>query len=247
MRQFGSARSGVSDVIGSRRMKFLLTNDDGIAAPGLAALEAAAQRMGETLVVAPQLAHSGCSHTVTTNRPLTAKASGANRYFVDGTPADCVRLGLTKILPNCDWVLSGINSGANLGADLYISGTAAAAREAAFLGKPAVAISQYRRRDREIDWTITAEWALCVLRDLVRRSIPAGSFYNVNLPHLDPGASTPTIVECPADTLPLPMAFREEGGAFHYEGVYHLRPRSPGGDVDNCFSGKITVSLIKLG
>src|SRR5262245_53768028 len=129
-------------------MKLLLTNDDGIDAPGLRALLAAAQPLGEPVVVAPARAHSGCSHRVTTDGPFRV-AARPDGFAVEGTPADCVRVALHDVAPDIAWVLSGINAGGNLGADVYHSGTVAAVREAVLHGLPGVALSQYRKRGME--------------------------------------------------------------------------------------------------
>ena len=122
----------------SRAMHFLLTNDDGIHAPGLAALaEAIRLRPDSTLtIVAPSTEQSQCGHRVTTREPITVTQHGADRYSVDGTPADCVRIALFALGLAPDFVISGVNAGGNLGQDLHISGTVAGAREAAFHGLP---------------------------------------------------------------------------------------------------------------
>src|SRR5438046_2980116 len=109
-------------------MKLLLSNDDGIDAPGLAALLDAARDFGEPVVVAPASPQSGTSHTVTWERGVRLEPRGANRFAIHGTPADCARLGLLRLAPDAKWVLSGINDGGNLGADVYYSGTVAAVR-----------------------------------------------------------------------------------------------------------------------
>src|SRR5204862_6181773 len=111
-------------------MRLLLTNDDGILAPGLQALLETARQLGDPLVVAPVEAQSGCSHRVTTDGPLSVERREPGRYAIDGTPADCVRVGLHRLAPDSAWVLSGINAGGNLGAAVWHSGTVAAAREA---------------------------------------------------------------------------------------------------------------------
>src|SRR5262249_26291514 len=128
-------------------MRFLLTNDDGVDAPGLKVLFVAAEPLGDAVVVAPAEHHSGCSHQVTTRQPLRVAEHAARRFAVDGTPADCVRVALHALAPAAEWVLSGINAGGNLGADVYVSGTVAAAREAVLHGRPAVAVSQYLKRN----------------------------------------------------------------------------------------------------
>ena len=107
-------------------MKFLLTNDDGIDAPGIEALVKACDALGKWTLVAPEEHHSGCSHMATTGRGLTISQRTSRSYAVDGSPVDCTRLGLYQIAPDVQWVLSGINEGGNLGADVYLSGTVAA-------------------------------------------------------------------------------------------------------------------------
>jgi 5'-nucleotidase len=111
-------------------MKLLLSNDDGIDAPGLAALFDAAREFGEAVIVAPAGPQSGVSHAVTFERAVRLEERSPTHFALHGTPADCARLGLLRVVPDAKWVLSGINHGANLGADVYYSGTVAAVREA---------------------------------------------------------------------------------------------------------------------
>lgn len=228
-------------------MRFLLTNDDGIDAPGLEALAQAARQLGQALTVAPLAASSSCAHQVTTGRPVAIKQFDPGRIGVDAWPADCVRVALRGLAAEADWVLSGINAGGNLGADVYVSGTVAAVREGVLLGRPGIALSHYKRREMDFDWERASRWVLRLLPELVAKGCPAGAFWNVNLPHLPPGAPDPEAVYCPLDSQPLPVSFRREGDAFVYAGNYHARSRDPGGDVEVCFSGRIAVSLLRLG
>jgi 5'-nucleotidase len=227
-------------------MKLLLTNDDGIDAPGLAALFEASRLLGDAVVVAPAHAHSGCSHRVTSDGPIRIEERSANHFAIHGTPADCVRVALHRLAPDAACVLAGINAGGNLGADVYVSGTVAAAREAVLHGRPAIALSHYRKRDLPEDWQRVTLWSEMLLRDLLAQPWTRGSFWNVNLPHLPPDAPFPDVVYCPLDPLPLPLSFREVAGNLHYDGDYHGRPRQPGADVDVCFGGKIAVTKIAL-
>src|SRR5262245_45871036 len=110
-------------------MNLLLTNDDGIDAAGLAALQAAAEILGQPLVVAPAQCHSGGGHQVTTHSPIRVNRREERCFVIEGTPADCVRVALDRLESATDFVLAGINHGGNLGADLHMSGTAAAVRE----------------------------------------------------------------------------------------------------------------------
>ena len=227
-------------------MKLLLTNDDGIDAPGLEALCSAAAPLGTLTVAAPVDVLSGCSHQVTTDQPFRVVARQGDRYAVEGTPADCVRVGLHRLAPDAAWVLSGINSGGNLGADVWHSGTVAAVREAVLHGWPGIALSHYRKRGGAIDWRRAAAWVTPLLRDLIARPWTPGTFWNVNLPHPEPDDPEPEVVFCRLDPTPLPLSFREEEGLLYYDGDYHQRGRVPGADVDVCFGGKIAVTRIAI-
>lgn len=228
----------------------ILTNDDGIDAPGLSALEAACRgRAARLIVVAPKHPHSGCGHRITTDRPLVMERVGEDRYHVDGTPADCVRLALANAAATggaaIDWVLSGINEGGNLGVDVHHSGTVAAAREAAMHGIRAVAASHYRRRDAAIDWRRAAAWMAEVLDHLVAEAAPlaAGEFWNVNLPHPDDAQqSRPPLVACDFDPSPLPIGYTQEPEGWRYRSRYQERARLPGHDVATCFGGSIALT-----
>lgn len=226
-------------------MKLILTNDDGFDAPGLAALYKAAEGLGERTIVAPRAAHSGCSHQVTTDKPFGVTKSSETLYVVDGTPADCVRVALFHILPGAECILSGINAGGNLGADVFHSGTIAAAREAVLHGRRAIALSHYRKKGMAFDWEQAGRWVAPLLVELLAR--PAtGAFWNVNLPHLESGAPMPEVVYCVVDRSPLPVNFRDEKGLLHYNGNYHERRRTFGTDIDICFGGKIAVSEVRV-
>jgi 5'-nucleotidase len=226
-------------------MRIVLTNDDGIEAPGLTALaDAVACLGGRAIVVAPCEPHSGCGHRVTTDRPLRLRQFGTDRWGVEGTPADCVRLALARLASDAQLVVSGINRGGNLGADIHHSGTVAAAREAALQGCAALAASQYHRRDSEIDWNRAADWLATVLRTLPVAAPLERCFWNVNLPDLPPGAHPPSIVECPVDASPFQLGYHETPDGWRYAASYHERPRMTGGDVDICFGGAISVSRV---
>jgi 5'-nucleotidase len=227
-------------------MKFLITNDDGVDAVGLEALLAAAKAHGNPVVVAPAGPQSGCSHTVTTHKGVLTEPRGSGRHAVHGTPADCVRMGLLHIVPDAKWILSGINHGGNLGADVHYSGTVAAVREAVLHGWPGIAFSYYKKKQLEYDWPRISTWAGRVLSELLTKTWDAGTFWNVNFPHLTTDVADPEIVYCPLDPHPLPLNYRHEEGMHFYESDYHNRKRSGGTDVDVCFSGRIAVTKIRL-
>jgi 5'-nucleotidase len=229
-------------------VKLLLTNDDGIDAPGLAALGDVCRAFGTSVVVAPDRHLSGCSHQATTSRGLVLAEVAENRYALDGSPVDCTRIGLMRVAPQTQWVLAGINEGGNLGADVYLSGTVAAAREACLLGKPAIAISQYVRK-RPIDWQLAARWTQHVLELLIGRPPEPGSFWNVNLPQPDgggPAGGVPECVFCAIDPHPLPLEYELHEGKLHYRARYQDRQRAAGFDVERCFAGLITISSVGL-
>ena len=234
-------------------MKLLLTNDDGVDADGLAALRRAVEDWADPVTVAPAGAFSGCSHRVTTDQAFLVRQRAPGCYVVEGTPADCVRVALGGVAPDTAWVLSGINHGGNLGADVHISGTVAAIREGVLHGWPGIALSHYHRKGVDaLDWDRAARWAAPLIRDLMQRPLQPGQFWNINLPHLAPDAADPEIVFCPLDRSPLPVSFHYEGRVdaegtlWRYNGVYHQRRREAGSDIDICFSGRIAVSLLSL-
>ena len=228
-------------------MRILLTNDDGVEAPGLAALERAVRDWGgEAVIVAPLEPHSGCGHRVTTDRAIEVRELGTGRFGVAGTPADCVRIGLAQLAPQAAVVLSGINAGGNLGADIHHSGTVAAAREAALHGRAAVAASHYHRRGTTIDWDRAAGWLGEVLRRLPVGTPLPGEFWNVNFPDLPADGPQPRLVECPVDASPFRLGYRRTDAGWHYDASYHDRPRRPGCDVEVCFGGGISVSRLRV-
>src|SRR4029434_3872672 len=121
----------------------LVTNDDGVHAPGLAALAAALEPLGEVYVIAPDREQSAVGHALTLHRPLRVETLGERRFAVNGTPSDCVNLGVLGLLPETPvLVVSGINHGANLGDDVTYSGTVSAAMEGTLLGVRSIAVSQ---------------------------------------------------------------------------------------------------------
>ncbi|MGD9765743.1 MAG: 5'/3'-nucleotidase SurE [Candidatus Binatia bacterium] len=227
-------------------MQFIVTNDDGVEATGLFALANAAAAHGAPVIIAPVDGQSGVGHRVTTRAPLNVVRLDEARYCVSGTPADCARLALTHLAPRADWLLSGINHGGNLGADVYTSGTVAAAREAALLGRRAIAVSHYVAPQRTVDWQLAVRRLAPVLAMLLARPHDPGHFWNVNLPHPDGDDDELPIVFCGLDTRPHGVRYEREGDQFLYTGDYHRRPRQTGRDVDVCMSGRIAVTKVTL-
>ncbi|MFM7427343.1 MAG: 5'/3'-nucleotidase SurE [Elainella sp.] len=238
-------------------MTWLLTNDDGIDAPGLRALRqavvqfwAAESITKPVITVAPLHHHSGCSHQVTTHRPIQIEQRSEFEYAIDGTPADCIRIALSHLQLQPELVLSGINAGGNLGADIYVSGTVAAVREAALYRLPGIAISHYIYQRRAIDWDRASKLTVGVLNALLSQfqsPDPNGGLWNVNLPHLEGDAPDPALVLASLCTQPLPAVYKSiETGALQYAGEYGKRQRDLGSDVEVCFSGNIAASRVQL-
>lgn len=227
-------------------MKIILTNDDGIEAPGLQAAILCLRKVGDITVVAPAHPQSGVGHRVTTKAGIIVDEVGKNRFSVQGTPADCTRIALKMIAPDADWLIAGINPGANLGSDVYNSGTVAAAREAAILDCRAIAISQYIAKNQAIDWEITRYHTEKVLQLLLDKTLEKGYFWNANLPHPLKLDSNLEYGFCDLDIHPHKYHFQREENTYVYEGSIHERPRTPGKDVAVCFGGKVSISRIGI-
>jgi len=175
------------------RPLILVTNDDGIHAPGMAALEAAMARIGDTYTVAPESPQSAQSHSLTLHKPLRLKARGDRRWAASGTPTDCVFLAVNHLLPRApDLVVSGINHGANIGSDVTYSGTVAAALEAALMGLQGIAFSHLNHRAP--DFTEGAAFAEKLAREVLARGLPDGVHLNVNFPSVPAGEAKGVVV-----------------------------------------------------
>ena len=229
-------------------MKIILTNDDGIDAPGIETLAGCFQDIDQMVIVAPAKPQSGAAHKITTRSPIRVNQLESNRFSVEGTPADCARVALKQIAPDAGWLISGINQGANLGTDVYNSGTVAAAREAAILGCRSIAVSQYVAKDHPVNWQITGFHAARVLKMLMGRVIAPSFFWNVNLPHPLNNHDQIPVGFCELDTNPHKYDYAINGNEYIYKGSIHERPRNPGSDVAVCFDeGKISVTQLAVG
>jgi 5'-nucleotidase len=186
-------------------VKILVTNDDGISAPGINALVETLAGLGEVAVVAPDRERSAVSHALTLHHPLRAECVAPGRFSVDGTPTDCVNLGIHSLLDfHPDLVVSGINRGANLGDDVTYSGTVAAAMEATLMGIPAFAIS-LACREQQGDYRAAARFAATLAGKIATHGLPKDTFLNVNVP------------DCPGELLRSPLITAQ--GKRRYEGT----------------------------
>jgi 5'-nucleotidase len=169
--------------------RILLSNDDGIAAPGLKLLEKIARKLSRDVwVVAPELEQSGAGHSLTLRRPLRIRQTGRRRFAVDGTPTDAVLLGINHLLKDHkpDLMLSGINRGGNMGEDVTYSGTIAAAMEATLLDVPSIAFSLYTVPGAPEQWKTAEAMAPEIITRLVAASWPKNVLINVNFPNRVP-------------------------------------------------------------
>ena len=165
-------------------MNILVTNDDGIQAPGICILAEALESIGQVAVVAPDRERSAVSHALTLHHPLRAEQVAPNRFAVDGTPTDCVNLGIHSLLSfHPDIVVSGINRGANLGDDITYSGTVAAAMEATLMGIPAIAVS-LATREAGTHYRAAADFVCRLATRMCKHGLPQDTFLNVNVPDL---------------------------------------------------------------
>jgi 5'-nucleotidase len=167
-------------------MRILITNDDGVYSPGIAALAHVAAEFGEVRVVAPDVEMSSASSSITSSRPVTYKRTplnGIDAYRVNGTPADCVTLGVS-LWEKVDLVLSGINIGANLGSAIWHYGTLAGARQATLLGLRGIALSAPATDREQPSFELLKPWAAIVLKQLL--AAPELTLVNVNFPDQAP-------------------------------------------------------------
>ena len=174
-------------------MRILLTNDDGIYAPGLRALRPELQKLGEVVVVAPATEQSAVGHSVTLTTPLIVQEILDDQqkplgWAVEGRPADCVKLALRELLPAPpDLIVSGLNAGSNAGINVLYSGTVAAAIEGSFFQVTSIACSLEYTKLRPLDFARGAALARTVVEQILQRRPAAGSLFNVNIPSLDRG------------------------------------------------------------
>ncbi len=232
-------------------MHILLANDDGIFAPGLAAIYKELIKIGDVTVVAPADSRSGTGHSITFNRPIVCNKVDINGLFtgfsVKGSPADCVKLAVMQFCEKpIDLVVAGINNGANVGINTYYSGTVAAAMEAAFLKIPSVAMSV--AAEENVDFEKAAQYCIKTLNKIL--PIKNGEVININIPQLSKGP--------PKGTRVVPQA--TEGFDEHYlsqknelgqtvfqlAGGNHRDEKTPT-DTTSLVEGFITITALALG
>ncbi len=170
-------------MIGSKKALILVSNDDGVYSDGIRILAKVLKGLGKVTIVAPDQERSAASHSLTLHRPLRVKKLEEDIYCVDGTPTDCITIGVNEILPrHPDILVSGINKGANLGDDVHYSGTVSAALEGGIMGIPSVAISMMPGEHYYFE--TAAHFVVRLTRKILKSGLPAGIILNVNVPNV---------------------------------------------------------------
>jgi 5'-nucleotidase len=236
-------------------MRILLTNDDGIHAPGLAALERIAAALSDDVwVVAPEIDQSGLSHSLSLNDPLRLREISPRKYALRGTPSDCVIMAVRRLMGGKpDLILSGVNSGQNVADDVTYSGTVAGAFEGTLLGIPSIALSQaYTFADgrRNIPWETAETHGPEIIRKLVAFGFPPSIVYNVNFPDRSPDAVAGLVVTAQGKlTHGLHIDARVDGRGNPYFWLAYRRQRpeiAPGSDLEALERGAISVTPLRL-
>ncbi|MEM9589646.1 MAG: 5'/3'-nucleotidase SurE [Planctomycetota bacterium] len=235
-------------------MRILLTNDDGVFAPGLMALESQLRHLGEVLIVAPATEQSGVGHSITYRTPLICKSIHRDgrhwAWAVEGSPADCVKLAIAELSADdpIDLVVSGINNGLNAGINVLYSGTVAAAIEGAFFSVTSVAVSMEDTPDA--DEQAAAVIARNVISGIVSRPESSGGLFNLNIPAV--------ATESPRDLRVVPMGLAQYGrryekrvdpGGNDYYWALWTEPSEPPPeltDVQQLRQGNITLSPLRF-
>lgn len=219
----------------------LVTNDDGVHAPGIEALAEAAAELGEVVVIAPDRNQSGVSHAISLHRPLRALEVRAGWWSVDGTPADCVYLGVNELLPRRPkLVLSGVNSGPNMSFDVHYSGTVGGAMEGTLLGVPGIALSLTERQD---DFSWSARFGVELARKALAKGMPSNLALNVNVPGGQPKEWQLTFLGHRLFRHSVHRRDDPRGGTYYWIGGVPDDPHDlPGSDCNAIADGRISVT-----
>jgi 5'-nucleotidase len=236
-------------------VRILLTNDDGIYAPGLRAMRRELQKLGEVTVVAPATEQSAVAHSITLLTPLIVQEvldeeNQPMGWAVEGRPADCVKLALLELLPKApDLIVSGLNAGSNAGINVLYSGTVAAAIEGSFFQTTSIAVSfEYTRP--KLDFPKGANLARRVVEQILARQPAKGSLFNVNIPSLEKGPIK-GIKTAPHNVIPYVEKFDRRvdprGRVYFWVAPGQLRPDPhPDNDVTALAEGYITVTPLQF-
>lgn len=236
------------------KLRILVTNDDGIYAPGLRILERIAKQLSDDVwVVAPEVEQSGASHSLTLHDPLRKRRLSSRRFTVSGTPTDCVVMAVNQIIPppRPTLLLSGVNRGANLAEDVSYSGTIAAAMEGTLLGVPSVALSQVYRNGQPVPWSTVEAHAPELLRKLLKRGWPKEVLINLNFPDVasDAVSGVHVSVQGRRDAESIVVHERQDprGSAYYWIGFRRMLGTPPKNtDLSIVQAGGISVTPLQL-
>ncbi len=236
--------------------RILVTNDDGIDAPGLKVARKIAEQLSDDVwVVAPAEENSGASHSLSLTRPMRLTKRGPKRYAVGGTPTDCVAVALRHILFDAPptLVISGVNFGQNICEDVSYSGTVSAAKEGTVFGIKSIALSQTMSFDgkRQVRFGVAEKFGPEIVRKLYAQDWPAGTLMNVNFPDIDPASKCKTLVtkQGKRDRSILRLTERRDprdNPYFWYS--FDLTPQTPpvGTDMQAIYNGHISITPLKM-
>lgn len=235
------------------KARILLSNDDGIEAPGLKILERIARSLSDDVwVVAPEAEQSAASHSLTLRIPLRIRKVGRRRFAINGTPTDSVLLGVRHILKDRppDLLLSGVNRGGNVGEDVTYSGTIAAAMEGALLDLRSIALSQNTTRGEHVPWATAETYGAALIRKLYAAPWPKGVLINVNFPDRAPD-KVGEIVVAPLGKRPMAgeLDRRLDPNGVPYYWLTNMRDekaKSRGDDVAAIARGDISVTPLSV-
>lgn len=234
-------------------MRILITNDDGILAPGIEALYHAVADLGEVEVVAPETSQSAVGHAISVLTPMAVRRVHVNNafygYAVDGRPADCVKLAMIELLKSRpDFVLSGINAGLNTGINVLYSGTVAGAAEGAFFGVPAIAFSL--ELSEELNFRGAGRVARSIFEAFVAARPAAGMCLNVNIPALDKGPPAGVRV-CAQSNVPMDDHYKKQtdplGRTIYWlDGKFPEKADCPNSDVAAIHDRYVTITPLRF-
>ena len=235
-------------------LRILISNDDGVRAPGIKVLQRIAKQISDDVwVCAPMDEQSGAGHSLSLRRPLWLRRVATRRYAVEGTPTDSVLMGIHQLLKDHkpDLVLSGVNRGSNMGEFITYSGTCAAAMEATLLGVPAIAVSQQiNPRERHVHWPTAEAHLPALLSKLLRAGWPKRTFININVPNVRPADVTGVEVTRQGQRTMGDSLVEQRhpmGGRYYWIGALPTQaPGRKGTDIAAVEQGKISVTPVDL-
>jgi len=247
---------GVTDKDGWRPLRILVSNDDGIHAPGLKAAEKVARALSDDVwIIAPETEQSGASHSLTLTRPLRVRKIGPKKFAVDGTPTDCVMMGVLHIMKDFrpDLVISGVNRGSNIADDVTYSGTIAAAMEGTVLGIPSIALSQAYTFDKNVQvrWSCAEAYGPTVIRKLLAAGWPKEVLVNINFPDRAPdkveGVRVTEQGKRDQATLMVDERIDARGNPYFWIGFKRILSNPPQGtDLRAIYDGFVSVTPLHL-